>query len=78
MNQDTEMICFARRVAEVSSSILLHVVEYRLAVDTGESEGKNIGCGLVNPNSDVSRYVSCCANRDLGESLLRTPIGGRV
>lgn len=62
------MICFARCVAEVSSSFFFHAVEYRLTVDTGEAEGKDTGGGGVNQNSHGSRCVSCGANRDLGES----------
>lgn len=64
------MICFARRVAEVSSSFFFHVVEYRLTVDTGEAEGKNTGGGGtrgVNPNGHGSRCVSCGATTGISE-----------
>jgi hypothetical protein len=43
MDQDAQMICFPRSVAAISSSVCFHIVKYRLAVDTGESEGKNVG-----------------------------------
>lgn len=75
------MVCFARRFAEASSSVLFHVVEYCPTVDTGEGEGegKNFGSRLVDPNGDAARYVSCSANKDLSDSLcserrLRLPL----
>jgi len=43
MDQDAQMICFPRRVAAISSSVCFHIVKYRLAVDTGESERKYFG-----------------------------------
>lgn len=43
MNQDTKMICFPSHIVAVFSSVFFHVVEQRLRINTGESEGKNFG-----------------------------------